>query len=211
MVFLALKWSLRLASCWSVEVMNGGAGFRRRSPRFTDFTVHAWPWRPLITAMVSASLGRSAFCPRTSLRVAGKSGGLLPSSLAWRDQYSTGTKAAISRSRSVMRRTATDCTRPAESPRRIFSHRRGESLLAAEPSEHPARLLGVDLVGVDLARVQERGLHRALGDLVEHDPVSLALADPELLGKVPADGLPFPVGVGRDVERLHLLGRLLQI
>jgi hypothetical protein len=125
---LAVKWSLRLASCCSVEVMKGGAGFRRRSPRVTDFTVQTAPWRAAITARVAASSGRAAFSPRTSLRLAMKSGGFLPLSLACSDQYSTGTKAAISRSRSVRRRTATDCTRPADSPRRIFSHRSGESL-----------------------------------------------------------------------------------
>ncbi len=78
--------------------------------------------------MVAASLGSSAFCPRISFNVAVKSGGFFPLSRAWSDQYSTGTKAAISRSRSVMRRTATDCTRPAERPRRIFSQSSGESL-----------------------------------------------------------------------------------
>ena len=35
-------------------------------------------------------------------------------------QYSSGTKALISRSRSTISRTATDCTRPAERPRRTF-------------------------------------------------------------------------------------------
>ncbi len=108
--------------------MKGGAGFRRRSPRVTDFTVQVAPVSPVVTAVVAASSGRSAFSPRTSLRVATKSGGFWPLSLACSDQYSTGTNAAISRSRSVSRRTATDCTRPAESPRRIFSHRSGESL-----------------------------------------------------------------------------------
>jgi len=108
--------------------MNGGAGFRRRSPRVTDFTVHAWPWSAVITVTVAASSGRSAFWSFTSLRVAVKSGGFWPLRRAWSDQYSTGTNAAISRSRWVMRRTATDCTRPAESPRRIFSQSSGESL-----------------------------------------------------------------------------------
>ncbi len=84
-------------------------------------------------------------------------------------------------------------------------------LVAHQPVQHAPGLLGVDLVGVDLARVQEGGLDRALRDLVEHDPVRLGLADAELLGEVPADGLPFPVRVGRDVERVHLLGRLLQL
>src|SRR3990170_1239162 len=96
-VFLALKWSLRAASCWSVEVMNGGAGFRLRSPRVTALTVHRLPWSPATTSCTRASRGRSAFSLRTSLRVATKSGGFFPRSFAWRLQYSTGTTAWISR------------------------------------------------------------------------------------------------------------------
>jgi hypothetical protein len=44
------------------------------------------------------------------------------------DQYSRGTKARISRSRSTISRTATDCTRPAESPPRTLAHSSGEIL-----------------------------------------------------------------------------------
>ena len=128
MVFLALKWSLRPASCCRVEVMKGAAGLRRRSPRVTDFTRHWAPCSAVMTATVDASSGRLTFSPRTSRSVAVNSGGFLPRSRAWSDQYSTGTKAATSRSRSVMSRTATDCTRPADSPRRIFSQSSGESL-----------------------------------------------------------------------------------
>ena len=108
--------------------MNGAAGFRRRSPRATLLTLHRAPCSAVITASVAASDGRSAFSPRTSRSVATKSGGALPLSRAWRDQYSTDTKAWISRSRSAMRRTATDCTRPADRPRRTFSQSSGESL-----------------------------------------------------------------------------------
>src|SRR3972149_3856514 len=127
-VFLALKWSLRAASCWSVEVMNGGAGFRLRSPRVTVLTVHRLPWSPATTSCTRASRGRSAFSLRISLRVATKSGGFFPRSFAWRLQYSTGTNARISRSRSARSRTATDWTRPAERPRWTFRQRRGERL-----------------------------------------------------------------------------------
>ena len=56
---------------------------------------------------------------------AAKAGGSFPSRLAMIDQYSSGTKAWISRSRSVMTRTATDCTRPADKPRRTFFHKSG--------------------------------------------------------------------------------------
>jgi hypothetical protein len=108
--------------------MKGALGLRRRSPRVTDFTRHSAPWRPAITAIVAASSARLAFSPRISRSVAVNSGGFFPRRRACSDQYSTATKAAISRSRSVTSRTATDCTRPAESPRRIFSQSNGESL-----------------------------------------------------------------------------------
>ena len=128
MVFFAVKCSFRPASCWSVEVVKGAAGFRFRSPRVTDLTRHSQPWSAVITATVSRSDGRLAFSPRTSRSVAVNSGGCVPRRRACSDQYSTATKAWISRSRSVRSRTATDWTRPAESPRRIFSQRSGESL-----------------------------------------------------------------------------------
>ena len=127
-VFLAENPSLRPASCWSVEVMNGGAGLRRRSPRVTDRTTNGRPSRPAMSARVSASLVSDAFSPRTSRSVASNCGGRLPVSRACSDQYSTGTKASISRSRSTISRTATDCTRPADSPRRTLSHSSGDRL-----------------------------------------------------------------------------------
>ena len=108
--------------------MKGGAGFRLRSPRFTAFTVKGAPWSDSIRARVAASFGRLALSPRTSLSVATNSGGVLPRSRACSDQYSTGTNARISRSRSTISRSATDCTRPAESPRRTFSQSSGDSL-----------------------------------------------------------------------------------
>ena len=55
---------------------------------------------------------------------------LLPGgeSSASRFQYSSGWKASISFSRSTISRTATLCTRPAESPRRTLRQRKGLSL-----------------------------------------------------------------------------------
>ena len=50
------------------------------------------------------------------------------SSSASRVQYSTGLKASISASRSTIRRSAGVCTRPADSPGRIFFHNSGERL-----------------------------------------------------------------------------------
>ena len=87
----------------------------------------------------------------------------------------------------------------------------GRQAVAHEAVEHPARLLRVHLSEVDLAGLRERRPHRALGDLVEGDPMDVLPVDVELLRQVPADRLALAVGVGRDVERVHLLGRLLQL
>src|SRR4030095_11048449 len=57
----------------------------------------------------------------------------------------------------------------------------------------------------------ERGAHGALGDLVEGDAVDVLLLERQLLSQMPADRLPFPVGVGGDVERVGLLGGLLEV
>ncbi len=48
--------------------------------------------------------------------------------LAKTSQNSSGTNARISRSRSTSKLTATDCTLPAESPRAILAHNKGESM-----------------------------------------------------------------------------------
>jgi len=108
--------------------MNGGKGFRRRSPRVTDLTTKRAPSSEVMTARVVSSFGSDAFSPATSFRVATNSGGRDALSRAWSDQYSTGTNARISRSRSTMSRTVTDCTRPAERPRWTFSQSSGERL-----------------------------------------------------------------------------------
>ncbi|AGP38520.1 hypothetical protein SCE1572_31030 [Sorangium cellulosum So0157-2] len=42
-------------------------------------------------------------------------------------QYSSGTNASTSRSRSTMRRSATDCTRPADRPNASFDHTSAET------------------------------------------------------------------------------------
>src|SRR5207244_6022287 len=68
------------------------------------------------TCALPTSSDSAAFSPPTSFSVATNSGGSLAASRACNDQYSTGTNARIARSRSTIRRTATDWTRPAESP-----------------------------------------------------------------------------------------------
>src|SRR5207249_481039 len=73
-------------------------------------------------------------------------------------------------------------------------------------------LLRVDLVHVDGAWSLERGKDSALGDLVEGQPEDPAVrAVPQRLGQMPGDGLPFPVGIGGEIDRRGLTRALLQL
>ena len=136
--------SRELASCCRVLVVCGGSGRRVVSLTSMERTTNAGvrsvtaplASRPsaAMTSAASASVPSSSFSrsaasvsPRLPTRRA--LNGLLPS-LARRASMvhdSTGTNASISVSRSTTRRTATDCTRPAESPARTLRHSSGES------------------------------------------------------------------------------------
>ena len=73
--------------------------------------------------------------------------------------------------------------------------------VADEPVDDPPRLLGVDEVHVDLARVGERLADGRLGDLVEGHPPRLGRGDVGRLGDVPGDRLALAVEVGGEVDR----------
>ncbi len=77
--------------------------------------------------------------------------------------------------------------------------------------QRAARLLGIDQGVGDLARMLDRVLHLALGDLVEHHALDrLALERVLLLqqlGQVPGDRLPFTIRVGREPEFVGILER----
>ena len=83
-------------------------------------------------------------------------------------------------------------------------------LVAHQPVEDAAGLLGVDLLLVDIARRLHGLLDRVLGDLVKEDPVGWH-RHVELVGHVPGDGLAFTVRVGGQVDRGGPLGRLLEL
>ena len=87
----------------------------------------------------------------------------------------------------------------------------GADLVSDEPVEHAARLLRIDHLHVDHARVLHRFLHRLLRDLVEHQAVDLFLLPAELFGEVPADRFAFPIGVGCDVDVGGVLRGALQL
>ena len=79
-------------------------------------------------------------------------------------------------------------------------------LVADQPVEHPARLLGVEQVVIELLRVCHRRPHRALRYLMEQYAADGALDLSELVGDVPRDRLALAVGVGRQVDVVGLLG-----
>ena len=62
-----------------------------------------------------------------------------------------------------------------------------------------------------LARVRERLPDRGLGDLAERHAARLLRRDVRGLGHVPGDRLAFAVEVGREVDEVGPLGRLLDV
>ena len=128
MVRAGVMFSLREASCWRVEVVKGGAGVRLFSWRFTLETEKVPCSTAAMTASVSASLASSIFLSRPwNWALKDPALGATRPRSASMVQYSWGWKARISSSRSTTSRVATDWTRPADRPRRIFRHSRGES------------------------------------------------------------------------------------
>ena len=145
--YLAEKPSLRDASCWSVVVRNGAYGDLRYGFRSTEPTVKpVSPSRPARAAACSPSrCSRSAdfSCPvgpksrpcatrlpstATSEAVNGDmSAPRTGANSASRSQYREPRKAIRSRSLSTTSRTATDCTRPADSRGMTFFHSTGET------------------------------------------------------------------------------------
>jgi hypothetical protein len=97
-----------------------------------------------------------------------------------------------------------------EALRNLLPQKRRE-LVPHDPVEHAARLLRVDLVHVELARVLEGLEDRVLRDLVEHDAVHVLRGHVERLAQVPRDRLALAVGVGREVDRLRCFREPLQL
>ena len=122
-------------------------------------------------------------------------------------QYSTGTKPWISLSRSTTILTATDWTLPAERPLLTFRQSRGTDFITHQPVQHPAGLLGIDQLHIDLARVFESRFDGFVGYFMEdHPAVGYFWSDGRQL---PAQGarkwplLPYPDRLP-DRPRRHL-------
>src|ERR1700693_5034973 len=73
-------------------------------------------------------------------------------------------------------------------------------LVPDQTVEHPARLLSVEQVMIELFRIRHRRAHRALSYLMEQDPADAAFNLSELVGDVPRDRFALAVGVGREVN-----------
>ena len=103
------------ASCCIVEVVNGGCGLDTDVLRLTWSTLHTPSLlRATIFSAVSFDL-TLYFLPSTSLNSHLNAALRLSlSKNAYMFQYSSGLKSRISRSRSTIILSATDCTRPAD-------------------------------------------------------------------------------------------------
>ena len=101
---------------------------------------------------------------------------------------------------------------PGREPGADLLPQQGREVEAHQVIQRSPRLLRVHQVAGDLARVFQRFLHGAAGDLVEHDAVHGAVVEQAALAQrlahVPADGFALTVGVGGEVEGIGALHRL---
>ena len=127
------------------------------------------------------------------------------------DQYSTGTNAEISRSRSTTKRKATDCTRPADSRLLHAIPEQRADLIAHQPVEDSARLLRIHQPHIHVAAVSKGLRNRIAGDLVEHDPPRPVGRDFGSFQQVPRNRFTFAIRVSRQVDFTSPVRRFLQI
>ena len=125
MVFLTEKPRRVLAACCSVDVIYGALGLTLVGLSSRADTVYCASLIKFSKASVSALLRNLRVLPAclTASRRMSSFSDLVSAKTC---QYSSGIKARISRSRSTTSFTATDCTRPADKPRAIFSQSSGE-------------------------------------------------------------------------------------
>ncbi len=109
--------SLRLASIWKLAVVNGGCGLRLTRRRSTPATLNCPASTAALAAAAFAASFRSNWSSRLPSRCVSRAVNGAPAGVvkcASTVQYSRARNASISASRSQTRRSATDCTRPAE-------------------------------------------------------------------------------------------------
>ena len=121
--------SLREASCCRVEVMKGGGGLRRTWRRSIEATEKARRSISRLACSARSWLSRSnlsSLRPSRWVRRAFSVCFLAVPNSTSTVQYSRLLKTSISASRSQIRRSATDCTRPAERLPGSLRHSTGE-------------------------------------------------------------------------------------
>ena len=214
----APKPSLRAASCCSVEVVNGGAGLRLRCLRSIDGDAElAGRGRfdraraPRAACVSLVTVNCSTFSPRYSISRAGKTCCAFSASASI-VQYSRGLKRRdlfLALADHAQRRALHAAGRGAGQSGLLPQQRR--QIEADQVVERAARLLRVDQVLRDVARLRDRLADRVARDLVEHHAMHvLAVERAQLfqqLGQVPGDRFAFAVRVGREVQRVGLLQR----
>ncbi|MNO81090.1 hypothetical protein D3C76_723160 [compost metagenome] len=77
--------------------------------------------------------------------------------------------------------------------------------------EEATRLLGVDAVDIQLARLGEGFLDRLLGDFVEHHALVAAVVTTDGFAQVPGNGFPLAVQVGCEIDGVSILGEPAQL
>ena len=87
----------------------------------------------------------------------------------------------------------------------------GRQLVAHDAVEDTARLLRVDQIDVDVARVLDAVLDRGLGDLVEGDALGVLVLQLEQLLDVPRNGFALAVRVGCEVDEIALADLTAQL
>ena len=201
-VRLGLNDSLRLASCWRVEVVNGGAGerFWVRTPTLRTTGSRIAQGRDVaLGGRLVGDVERLAVDAHElgGERLAGgrRQDRLDRPVLAGRERVDLALalddEAHGDRLDASGRQAAADLAR----------QQRAEGV-ADEPVDDAPRLLRIDEVAVDVARVGERLADGGLGDLAEGHPPGLGRRDVGRLGDVPGDRLALAVEVGGEVDHV---------
>ena len=89
--------------------------------------------------------------------------------------------------------------------RRNQAREEWRELVTDKPIKDTTRLLGVNQIEVNPARVAKGVKDRPLRDLAEGDAAPIRLWDLQRFGKVPGDRLPFTIKVGSEPDRLRTL------
>ena len=129
MVRTAEKPSCEEAACCSVEVVKGGPGLRLVGFASTDSALKVAPSSVDLMSSACSLLEMSSFCrrlPSKPVSLASKFSLRGVPRMAAICQYSSRMKRSISSSRSQTRRSATDCTRPAERAPGSLRHSTGD-------------------------------------------------------------------------------------